>query len=292
MAKVGYIGLGRMGAPMAMHLARAGHEVAVYNRTRATAEAFVKAHGGRVAATPAEAAKGAAFVAACVKLEADSAAVIQGADGAFAAMGKGAVFVDHTTTSAAHAERLAATASGRGFAYLDAPVAGAEEGAKAGRLTVMIGGAEAAVEQARPFLAVYSKAIERIGPAGHGQLTKMLNQILIVAQMQSLAEAVVLGRESGLDVGRAFKLLSQGSAQSWWMDNRGARMVSGELDPRDGGVANMIKDLGICLDEARRHAVSLPITALISQFFAAVKLRGRVDFESPSLLTLWDRRYF
>jgi 3-hydroxyisobutyrate dehydrogenase len=290
-AKVGYIGLGHMGRPMAMHLARAGHDIAVYTRSRDKAEAFVREYGGRVANTPAEAAEGAAYVAACVIADAESRAVTLGADGAFSTMAAGAVYVDHTTTTAATAEELARAAAERGVHYLDAPVAGAEEGAKAGRLTVMVGGAEAGYDAAKPYLAAYGKAIERIGPTGHGQLTKMVNQIMISATMQGIAEGVVLGHEAGLDVGKAMALLKQGSAQSWWLDNRGPRMVDAKLDPVDGGISLMMKDLGICLDEARRHAVSLPITALISQFFAAVRKRGRATWESPSLITLWDPRY-
>ena len=289
--KVAYIGLGHMGGPMAMHLANAGHEIAVYNRTRTKAEAFVAKHGGRVAETPADAAADAVYVAACLIADEDSKTVTIAENGAFQAMQPGAVFADHTTTTAGTAEQLGAAAQAHGLHYLDAPVAGAEEGAKAGRLTVMIGGSGEGFEKAVPFLSTYSKAAELIGPNGHGQLTKMVNQILISANMQGLAEGIVLGHGAGLDLEKALQLLGQGSAQSWWLDNRGPRMMKAELDSVDGGISLMTKDLGICLNEARRQGVSLPVTAIISQFFVDVRARGRGNWESPSLITLWDRRY-
>lgn len=289
--KVGYIGLGHMGGPMAMHLARAGHDVSVYNRTRSKAEAFVSEHGGRVAHSPADAAAGAAYVGVCVFGDDDAKAVTLGDDGAFEAMAPGAVLADHTTASAETAELLGAEADRRGFFYLDAPVAGAEEASRAGRLTVMAGGAEEGFRKARPFLDAYARAAELMGPNGHGQLTKMVNQIIISANMQGLAEGIVMGRETGLDMERVLGLLGQGSAQSWWLDNRGPRMATAALDDSDGGTANMTKDLGICLDEARRHGVSLPVTSLIAQFYVAAKARGRERWESTSLITLWDRRY-
>lgn len=288
--KVAYVGLGHMGGPMAMHLAKAGHAISVYNRTRAKAEAFVAQFGGRVAESPADAVSEAAYVAACLIADEDSRSVTIGENGAFQAMSPGAVFVDHTTTTAETAEMLGTEAKASGIYYMDAPVAGAEEGAKAGQLTVMIGGPEEGYEKAKPFLSVYSKAAEIIGPNGHGQLTKMVNQIFISATMQGLAEGIVLGRESGLDLEKALQLLGQGSAQSWWLDNRARRLMDAELE-EDGGISLMAKDLGICINEARRRAVSLPITAIIAQFFEGVRARGRGNWESPSLITLWDRRY-
>ena len=289
--KVAYIGLGHMGGPMAMHLAKAGHEISVYNRTRSKAEVFVSEYGGRVADTPADAVTGAAYVGMCVFGDDDARAVALGDDGAFEVMPPGAVFADHTTAGSETAELLGSEADKRGFFYLDAPVAGAEEAAKAGQLTVMIGGAEEGYQKAKPFLDTYSKAAELMGPNGHGQLTKMVNQIMISANMQGLAEGIVMGQQSGLDVEKVLKLLGQGSAQSWWLDNRGARMAEAALDHTDGGTANMTKDLGICLNEARRQGVSLPITSLIAQFYVAATTRGRAKWESTSLITLWDRRY-
>ncbi|MCY4498788.1 MAG: NAD(P)-dependent oxidoreductase [Rhodospirillaceae bacterium] len=290
-SKVGYIGLGHMGGPMAMHLAKAGHDVSVYNRTRSKAEAFVSQYGGRVATSPADAVTGAAYVGVCVFGDDDVREISLGDDGAFEAMTPGAVLADHTTASAETAELLGSEADKRGFFYLDAPVAGAEEASKAGQLTVMIGGAEEGFQKAEPFLDVYAKAAELMGPNGHGQLTKMVNQIMISANMQGLAEGIVMGQETGLDMEKVLRLLGQGSAQSWWLDNRGARMATATLDDSDGGTSNMTKDLGICLNEARRHGISLPITSLIAQFYVAAKARGRDRWESTSLITLWDRRY-
>ena len=290
-SKVGYIGLGHMGGPMAMHLAKAGHDVSVYNRTRSKAEAFVSQYGGRVATSPADAVAGAAYVGVCVFGDDDVREISLGDDGAFEAMTPGAVLADHTTASAETAELLGSEADKRGFFYLDAPVAGAEEASKAGQLTVMIGGAEEGFQKAKPFLDAYAKAAELMGPNGHGQLTKMVNQIMISANMQGLAEGIVMGQETGLDMEKVLRLLGQGSAQSWWLDNRGARMATATLDDSDGGTSNMTKDLGICLNEARRHGISLPITSLIAQFYVAAKARGRDRWESTSLITLWDRRY-
>ena len=290
-SKVGYIGLGHMGGPMAMHLAKAGHDVSVYNRTRSKAEAFVSQYGGRVATSPADAVAGAAYVGVCVFGDDDVREISLGDDGAFEAMTPGAVLADHTTASAETAELLGSEADGRGFFYLDAPVAGAEEASKAGQLTVMIGGGEEGFQKAKPFLDAYAKAAELMGPNGHGQLTKMVNQIMISANMQGLAEGIVMGQETGLDMEKVLGLLGQGSAQSWWLDNRGARMATATLDDSDGGTSNMTKDLGICLNEARRHGISLPITSLIAQFYVAAKARGRDRWESTSLITLWDRRY-
>ena len=290
-SKVGYIGLGHMGGPMAMHLAKAGHDVSVYNRTRSKAEAFVSQYGGRVATSPADAVAGAAYVGVCVFGDDDVREISLGDDGAFEAMTPGAVLADHTTASAETAELLGSEAAKRGFFYLDAPVAGAEEASKAGQLTVMIGGAEEGFQKAEPFLDAYAKAAELMGPNGHGQLTKMVNQIMISANMQGLAEGIVMGQETGLDMEKVLRLLGQGSAQSWWFDNRGARMATATLDDSDGGTSNMTKDLGICLNEARRHGISLPITSLIAQFYVAAKARGRDRWESTSLITLWDRRY-
>ena len=289
--KVAYLGLGHMGGPMAMHLARKGYDIAVYNRTRSKAEAFVTQYGGRVARTPADAVAGAVYVGMCVFGDEDAKSVALGEGGAFQSMHPDAVFVDHTTTTSETAELLGLEAKNNGFWYLDAPVAGAEEAARAGQLTVMVGGAKEGFNVAKPFLDIYAKAVELMGPNGHGQLTKMVNQIIISANMQGLVEGIVLGQESGLDMEKTLKLLGQGSAQSWWLDNRGLRMARAELDQSDGGTANMTKDLGICLNEARRQQVALPITSLIAQFYVEVSARGRATWESTGLISLWDRRY-
>ena len=289
--KVAFIGIGRMGGPMARHLAEAGHEVTVHDIAPEKADAFVAAHGGRAARTAAEAADGAIYVAACVGGDDESLEVTQGAAGAFRTMAKGAVFVDHDTMTAQAARASAEAAAERGIHYLDAPVSGAEELADAGELAVMVGGAEAGVAAARPYLSAYSRTAERVGPSGHGQLAKMVNQILISATMQGLAEGVAFARASGLDLDKVFPLLAKGSAQSWWFDHRIRRMIDGDLDPADGGIDSLMTHLGLCLDEARRFGVALPVTALIAQFNTAVHARGRGAWESPALMTLWDDRY-
>ena len=290
--KVAYIGIGRMGGPMAMHLAKAGYDVAVHDVVMKKAEAFVAEHGGRLANTASEAAAGAVYVATCVGGDAESQDVTQGDTGAFRSMPKGAVFVDHNTMTAQAAEQTAETAATLGIHYMDAPVSGAEELAKAGELAVMMGGTEEGAAKAKAYLAAYSRTAEHIGPSGHGQLTKMVNQILISATMQGLAEGVVFARGSGLDLDKTFSLLSKGSAQSWWFDHRIQRMIDGELDPVDGGIDSLMTHLGLCLNEARRFGVALPISALIAQFNSAVHSRGRGSWESPALMTLWDERYF
>ncbi len=289
--KVAFIGIGRMGRPMAMHLANAGYEVTVHDIVSEKADAFVAEHGGRAARTAAEAAEGARYVATCVGGDDESRDVTRGTAGAFQTMADGSVFVDHNTMTAQAAEASAAAAAERGIQYLDAPVSGAEELANAGELAVMIGGTEAGVAAAKPYLTAYSRTADHIGPSGHGQLTKMVNQILISANMQGLAEGVAFARKSGLDLDRAFSLLGKGSAQSWWFDHRIQRMIDGELDPVDGGIDSLMTHLGLCLNEARRFGVALPITALIAQFNAAVHARGRGTWESPALMTLWDDRY-
>ena len=289
--KVAFIGIGRMGGHMARHLADVGHEVTVHDIAPAKADAFAAAHGGRAARTAAEAADGAVYVAACVGGDDESREATQGPAGAFRTMAEGAVFVDHDTMTARAARATADAAAERGIHYLDAPVSGAEELADAGELAVMIGGAEAAVAAARPYLAAYSRTAEHVGPSGHGQLVKMVNQILISATMQGLAEGVAFARAAGLDLDKAFSLLAKGSAQSWWFDHRIRRMIDGDLDPADGGIDSLMTHLGLCLNEAREFGVALPVTALIAQFNTAVHARGRGAWESPALMTLWDDRY-
>jgi len=289
--KVAFIGIGRMGGPMATHLVKAGHEVAVYDTDPRKVEAFAANHGCRHAMSAADAAENAVYVATCVGGDAESFNVTQGESGAFNAMTNGGVFVDHNTMTAKAAEKTAEAAVALDIHYLDAPVSGAEELANAGKLAVMLGGSKKAVSKAGPFLAAYAETAEHIGPSGHGQLTKMVNQILISANMQGLAEGVVFARESGLDLNKAFSLLSKGSAQSWWFDHRIQRMINDELDTADGGIDSLMEHLGLCLNEARRFGVALPITAMIAQFNTAVHARGKGAWESPALMSLWDKRH-
>ena len=276
---------------MAMHLVKAGHEVSVYDTDSKKVEAFAADYGCRYAMSAADAAENAVYVATCVGGDAESFKVTQGGSGAFNAMTNGGVFVDHNTMTAQAAEKTAEAAGALGIHYLDAPVSGAEELANAGKLAVMLGGSKKAVSKAEPFLAAYAQTAKHIGPSGHGQLTKMVNQILISANMQGLAEGIVFARESGLDLDKAFSLLSKGSAQSWWFDHRIQRMINDELDTADGGIDSLMEHLGLCLNEARRFGVALPITAMIAQFNTAVHARGKGAWESPALMSLWDKRH-
>ncbi len=287
MAKVAWIGLGVMGGPMAGHLARAGHEVTVFNRTAAKARAWVEAHGGAMARTPREAAEGAEFVFACVGNDDDLRAVTIGDQGAFGAMEDDAVFVDHTTASADVARQLAARAAEGGFHFLDAPVSGGQAGAEKGCLTVMCGGEEAAFERAAPLMDAYAAMRRLMGPAGAGQLTKMVNQICIAGLVQALAEGVHFCKRAGLDPQAVFAVLSGGAAQSWQMDNRHVTMASGEFD-FGFAVDWMRKDLAICLAEARRNGASLPVTALVDQFYARVQALGGGRWDTSSLVALLE----
>jgi 3-hydroxyisobutyrate dehydrogenase-like beta-hydroxyacid dehydrogenase len=283
MAKVAFIGLGVMGAPMAGHLARAGHDVTVYNRTPARAEAWVARHGGRHAATPAAAARDAEFVFSCVGDDPDLREVTVGPNGAFGAMAKNAVHVDHTTASAQVARELAAEAARRGFHFLDAPVSGGQSGAENGALTVMVGGEPPAFERAQPVIASFARAVTLIGPSGAGQLAKMMNQICVVGVVQGLAEAIDFGLRAGLDVQRVLDTISKGAAQSWQMENRGATMLA---DKYDFGFAVdwMRKDLRICLEEAARNGAALAETRLIDGFYAEIQARGGGRWDTSSLL--------
>jgi 3-hydroxyisobutyrate dehydrogenase len=285
MANVAFIGLGVMGYPMAGHLAkRGGHALSVYNRTTAKAEAWVAANGGgRVALTPAEAAKGAEFVFACVGNDDDLRSVTTGPDGAFATMSKGAIFIDNTTASADVARELAASASERGFHFLDAPVSGGQAGAENGQLTVMVGGDEAAFARALPVIAHFAKMVNRIGPSGAGQLCKMVNQIAIAGLVQGLSEAVHFGKSAGLDMTAVMDTISKGAAQSWQMENRWKTMDAGKFD-FGFAVDWMRKDLGIVLDEARRNGASLPVTATVDQFYADVQKMGGQRWDTSSLI--------
>ena len=271
MAKLAFIGTGVMGAPMAGHLAAAGHDVTVYNRTRSKADDWAAKHGGAVAATPAEAAKGADAVFACVGNDDDLAAVTLGADGAFAAMTPGALFVDHTTVSAKIARRLAQ--EGEGLLVVDAPVSGGQAGAENGKLSIMCGGTDEAIAKATPLMQAYAARIVHVGPAGAGQTTKMCNQIAIAGVLQGVAESLRFAQASELDLGKVFEAISGGAAQSWQMVNRWESM--GE-DRFDFGFAVdwMRKDLGLELDEAKRNGAVLPVAALVDQFYAEVQGLG------------------
>ena len=283
MAKVAFIGLGVMGYPMARHLAAKGHEVTVYNRTAAKAERWVGEHGGKSAPTPAAAAQGQDIVFACVGNDDDLRQVTLGSDGAFGAMGKGALFVDHTTASAGLARELAAAAAKGGFGFIDAPVSGGQAGAENGVLTVMCGGSDADFARAEPVMASYARASRLLGEAGSGQLAKMMNQICIAGIVQGLAEAIHFGKRAGLDIGAVIDTISKGAAQSWQMENRAATMTEGKFD-FGFAVDWMRKDLSIVLGEARTNGSTLPLTALVDQFYADVQSMGGGRWDTSSLL--------
>jgi 3-hydroxyisobutyrate dehydrogenase len=280
--KVAFLGLGVMGYPMAGHLQKGGHDVTVYNRNGAKAKQWQGEYGGSTAATPAEAAKDQEIVFCCVGRDSDLREVTLGANGAFNAMKKGSLFVDHTTASAGIARELAAQAEKRGFDFVDAPVSGGQAGAVNGKLGIMCGGSEAAYARAEPVMAVYTKLAKRLGPAGSGQLTKMANQICIAGTVQGMAEAFSLMRAAGLDVEAVVDVISKGAAQSWQMENRYKTMNAGEFN-HGFAVEWMRKDLAIALDEARRQGVSLPVTALVDQFYAEVENLGGKRWDTSSL---------
>ena len=289
MAKVAFLGLGVMGFPMAGHLAaKGGHEVTVNNRTAAKSKAWAEKFGGRAAATPKAAAEGQDFVMACVGNDDDPRAVTIGADGAFSGMKSGAVFVDHTTASAEVARQLDAEATKRGFQFIDAPVSGGQAGAENGVLTVMCGGAETAYKQAEPVIASYARMCKLLGPAGSGQLTKMVNQICIAGLVEGLSEGLHFAKKAGLDVGAVIDTISKGAAQSWQMENRYKTMNEGKFD-FGFAVEWMRKDLSICLAEARRNGASLPVTALVDNFYAEVEEMGGKRWDTSSLLARLQR---
>ncbi|MFM7537493.1 MAG: NAD(P)-dependent oxidoreductase [Acidimicrobiales bacterium] len=285
MARVAFLGLGVMGAPMARHLAGAAHEVTVWNRTTAKAEAWVGAHGGRAAASPRDAAEGADAVFTCVGNDDDVRAVVLGEHGALAGMRPGAVLVDHTTASAALARGLETAAGAVGVRFVDAPVSGGQAGAENGTLSVMCGGTADAFAAAEPLVAAYARACRLLGPAGSGQLTKMVNQICIAGIVQGLAEGVAFAQRAGLDVDAVVETISKGAAQSWQMENRARTMARGEFE-FGFAVEWMRKDLGICLDEAARNGARLPVTALVDQFYAHVVARGGRRWDTSSLIHL------
>ncbi len=286
--KVAFLGLGVMGGPMAGHLAAAGHQVTVYNRTAAKADAWVAKHGGQSAPTPREAATGADFVFACVGNDADLRSVVTGDDGAFAGMKPGAVFVDHTTASADIARELHALAAQRGLHFVDAPVSGGEAGAVNGLLTVMCGGDAEPFESMKPVAMAFARAVTRLGESGAGQLAKMVNQICIAGLVQGLAEAVAFGTRAGLDMPSVLEVIGKGAAQSWQMDNRGKTMVQDKFD-FGFAVDWMRKDLGLVLDEARRNGARLPATALVDQFYAEIQNRGGGRWDTSSLIRLLNK---
>ena len=277
--KIGFAGLGVMGGPMARHLLKAGHEVAGYNRSPQKARAWADAHGGRAAATVAEAAEGAELFILCVGNDDDVRQVV---GQALAVLKTGAVVVDHTTTSARVAREMAELCAASGVAFVDAPVSGGQAGAENGQLSVMAGGEAEALETARPALEAYSKAIRHMGPAGSGQLTKMVNQIAIAGVVQGLAEAVHFAKVAGLDTDKAYDAVSKGAAQSWQMDNRWKTAAKGEFE--FGFAVNwMRKDLGLVLDEARSNGAVLSLTALVDQFYSEVQGMGGNRWDTSSL---------
>jgi 3-hydroxyisobutyrate dehydrogenase len=289
MSKVAWIGLGVMGYPLAGHLKADGHDVTVFNRTRDKMERWIAEHGGKGAATPAEAADDADFVFACVGNDNDVRAVTLGPNGAFQALKPGAVFIDHTTASAAIARELRKTAQDRDAGAIDAPVSGGQSGAESGTLTVMVGGDEADFAKAKPVIETYARTVNLIGPSGAGQLTKMVNQICIAGLIQGLAEALHFGLRAGLDMEKVIDTISKGAAQSWQMDNRWQTMIEGKFDY--GFAVDWVrKDFAMCFDEARRNGASLPVTALVDQFYADVQEMGGRRWDTSSLIARLERK--
>jgi 3-hydroxyisobutyrate dehydrogenase-like beta-hydroxyacid dehydrogenase len=289
MSRIAFIGLGVMGFPMAGHLkTRGGHDLTVFNRTRSKAEDWVARFAGKRAATPKEAAEGAEFVFTCVGNDDDLREVTLGPNGAFASLGPGVVYVDHTTASAKIARELQAAAKARGASALDAPVSGGQSGAENGTLTVMIGGEEGDFRKAAPVIEAYARAVNLIGPSGSGQLTKMVNQICIAGLIEGLAEALHFGMRAGLDMEKVIDTIAKGAAQSWQMDNRWRTMVDGKFD--FGFAVDWVrKDFAICFDEARRNGASLPVTALVDQFYAEIQEMGGRRWDTSSLIARLER---
>jgi 3-hydroxyisobutyrate dehydrogenase len=289
MAKVAFIGLGVMGFPMAGHLAtKGGHEVTVYNRNATKAKAWVEKFGGKSAPTPKAAAEGQDFVMCCVGNDDDLRSVTTGADGAFSGMTKGAIFVDHTTASAEVARELDAAATKAGFHFIDAPVSGGQAGAENGALTVMCGGDAKVYAKVEPIITAYAKMQKLLGPAGSGQLTKMVNQICIAGLVEALSEGIHFAKKAGLDVNAVVEVISKGAAQSWQMENRYKTMNDGKFD-FGFAVEWMRKDLSICLAEARRNGASLPVTAVVDQFYGEVEALGGKRWDTSSLLARLPR---
>ena len=273
MAKVAFIGLGVMGYPMAGHLKAGGHEVTVYNRSKAKAEAWVEQHGGALAETPRQAVEGAEIAFSCVGNDDDLRSVVLGDDGILAGLSRGSIYVDNTTASAEVARELHAIGKEQGIEVIDAPVSGGQAGAENGVLTVMCGGDEAPFATAQPVIDCYAKAVTLMGPSGAGQLTKMVNQICIAGLVQGLAEGMNFGLKAGLDMEKVIAVIGKGAAQSWQMDNRASTMCKGEFE-FGFAVDWMRKDMGICFAEARNNGARLPVAALVDQFYAQVQARG------------------
>jgi|TARA_B100001079_G_C16373529_1_gene498592 3-hydroxyisobutyrate dehydrogenase-like beta-hydroxyacid dehydrogenase len=289
-SKTAFIGLGVMGYPMAGHLKKAGHQVTIYNRTASKAEQWVQEYGGMKASTPADAAKEADFVMACVGNDDDLREITCGTNGAFSGMSQGSVFIDHTTVSAKVTRELFENAAEQGFSFLDAPISGGQAGAENGMLTVMVGGDPAAFERAQPVMDAYSRMIKLLGPSGYGQMTKMVNQICIAGLVQGLSEGIHFAKAVGLDVEAVIETISKGAAQSWQMENRYKTMNEGEYN-HGFAVDWMRKDLGITLEEARSNGAHLPVTALVDQFYSEIQAMGGRRWDTSSLLVrLEDRR--
>jgi 3-hydroxyisobutyrate dehydrogenase-like beta-hydroxyacid dehydrogenase len=281
--KLAFLGLGIMGFPMAGHLQKAGHSVTVYNRNAENAAKWMATYGGTSAATPRDAAKDADIVLMCVGNDDDVRSVVYGDNGAFAGMKAGAVLVDHTTASALLARELDAAAKAKGFGFIDAPVSGGQAGAENGKLGIMCGGDQATFDRVKDVLAVYAKACVRIGDAGAGQLTKMVNQICIAGLVQALSEGLAFAQKAGLDAKLVLEVISKGAAQSWQMENRGTTMIDGKFD-FGFAVDWMRKDLGIVLDEARRNGARVPVTAVVDQFYGDVQRAGGGRLDTSSLI--------
>jgi 3-hydroxyisobutyrate dehydrogenase len=287
--KVAFLGLGVMGYPMAGHLAKAGHEVTVYNRTAARAEEWCQEHRGERRSAPAEASAGASIIFMCVGNDDDVREVAAGSRGAFAGMSPGAILVDHTTASADVAREMEQRAKSRDLGFLDAPVSGGQAGAVNGKLGVFVGGDEATFQTAEPVIRCYGRTVTRMGLAGSGQTTKMVNQILLAGLIQGLAEGLAFAVRAGLDGNQVAKVVSGGAAQSWQLDNRASTMLEGRFD-FGFAVDWMRKDLAICLDEARRNGASLPVAALVDQLYAQVQDRGGGRWDTSSLIALLSKR--
>ncbi len=281
--RVAFLGLGVMGFPMAGHLAKAGHDVTVYNRTPAKAQAWVDEFGGKSAATPREAASGAEVVFCCVGNDDDLRSVVLGEDGALAGMAAGTVFVDHTTASAQVARELYALANEKGVSFVDAPVSGGQAGAQNGKLTVMCGGDQKDFDTMRPLAMNFAQAVTLLGEPGAGQLAKMVNQICIAGLVQALSEGIAFGEAAGLDMSKVLNVIDKGAAQSWQMVNRGGTMIEGRFD-FGFAVDWMRKDLGLVLDEAKRNGARVPVTALVDQFYADVQQMGGNRWDTSSLI--------
>jgi 3-hydroxyisobutyrate dehydrogenase-like beta-hydroxyacid dehydrogenase len=286
--KVCFIGLGVMGYSMAGHLAAGGHQVRVYNRTGSRAEAWVAEYGGTACPTPASAATGCRAVFCCVGNDHDLRSVVQGEDGAFAGMARGATFVDHTTTSARVARELGEIAAARDISFVDAPVSGGQAGAENGQLTVMMGGGQDAVRSVAPLIDCYARMQARLGGVGAGQLTKMVNQICLAGTIQGLAEGLHFAGQAGLDANGVVDVISKGAAQSWQMDNRASSMIDGKFD-FGFAVDWMRKDLGYVLEEARRNGAHLPLAALVDQFYSEVQALGGGRWDTSSLIALLNK---